>query len=362
MYSIVRFLADFVNNAREIPFANVSASAEIHIAHKVYSHTQNQSLAYHLSRETGKVVRIVSRGSQSFATILRIAIFNLLPLAIELVLVLGVIATLYPLVFFLVLTLSVAIYVVATVYLTEWRAKYFKAVATKDAEYSQKATDALLNFETVKYFNAEEHEENRFMDALKAYKQENIVVARSLAVLNITQSGIIAAGLMTALLIAISKINQNTFNVGDFVMINTYILQMYAPLNFLGTFWRFIRQSMADVELVFELLEVDEAIKEPHKPIPASITKGEIEFRDVSFTYDKKEAPENRKMIIQNLSFKVPAGKSVAIVGSTGSGKSTIMRLLYRFYDIDEGTILVDGQDITRMKIKDLRSQIAIVP
>lgn len=200
------------------------------------------------------------------------------------------------------------------------------------------------------------------MEALKSYKQENIVVARSLALLNITQSGIIAAGLLTSLMIAISKIHGGTFNVGDFVMVNTYILQMYAPLNFLGTMWRFVRQSMADVELVLELLEVDEAIKEPAKPIKASITKGEIEFRDVSFTYDKKEAPENRKMIIQNLSFKVPAGKSVAIVGSTGSGKSTIMRLLYRFYDIDEGHILVDGQDITRMRIKDLRSQIAIVP
>jgi ATP-binding cassette subfamily B protein len=157
-------------------------------------------------------------------------------------------------------------------------------------------------------------------------------------------------------------VTQEEFLVGDFVMINTYILQMYAPLNFLGTFWRFIRQSMADVELVFELLEVDEIIKEPRNPLPSSITAGEIEFRDVSFTYDKKEAPEDQKMIIKHLSFKVPAGKSVAIVGSTGSGKSTIMRLLYRFYDIDAGQILIDGKVISQMKITDLRSQIAIVP
>lgn len=150
---------------------------------------------------------------------------------------------------------------------------------------------------------------------------------------------------MTALLIAYSKIidTAHKFNVGDFVMINTYILQMYAPLNFLGTFWRFIRQAMSDVELVFELLAIDESIKDPRNPIPPSITGGEIEFRDVSFTYDKNEAPEDQKMIISHLSFKVPAGKSVAIVGSTGSGKSTIMRLLYRFYDIDAGQILIDG-------------------
>lgn len=163
--------------------------------------------------------------------------------------------------------------------------------------------------------------------------------------LNISQAFIIACGLVTALLVAYSKIidENDKFNVGDFVMINTYILQMYAPLNFLGTFWRFIRQAMVDVELVFELLEVDETIKEPKKPLPPSISGGEIEFRNVSFTYDKKAPIEEKRMIIENLSFRVPAGKSVAIVGSTGSGKSTIMRLLYRFYDIEEGQIFIDG-------------------
>lgn len=169
---------------------------------------------------------------------------------------------------------------------------------------------------------------------------------------------------MGALLVAYSKIvdPSQSFNVGDFVMISTYIQQMYAPLNFLGTFWRFIRQSMVDVELVFELLEIDETIKDPAKPICSAIKGGEIEFRNVSFTYDKKLPEENKRMIIKNLSFKVPSGKSVAIVGSTGSGKSTIVRLLYRFYDIDEGQILVDGVDISKMKVNDLRSMIAIVP
>lgn len=183
------------------------------------------------------------------------------------------------------------------------------------------------------------------MRALSEYKHENIVVAKSLVVLNIGQAFIVAMGLMTSLLVAYSKIvnRSDHFNVGDFVMINTYILQMYAPLNFLGTFWRFIRQAMVDVELVFELLAVDESIKEPSKPLPPSISGGEIEFRNVYFTYDKKAPVEEQKMIISNLSFKIPAGRSVAIVGQTGSGKSTIMRLLYRFYDIDAGQILIDG-------------------
>ena len=186
MYAIIRFLADFVNNVREIPFANVSASAEIYIAHLVYTHIQDQSLAFHLSRETGKVVRIVSRGSQSFSQILRMALFNLLPLVVELTLVMAVVISIYPFIFFVTTFISVVIYVGATVVITEWRAKYFKSMATKDTEYVQKATDALLNFETVKYFNAEEHEEQRFLKSLGDYKKENVIVARSLVVLNIT--------------------------------------------------------------------------------------------------------------------------------------------------------------------------------
>ncbi len=199
------------------------------------------------------------------------ALFQILPLIVELILVLTVVFTLYPVVFFLVTASSVVVYVVATIYLTEWRAKYFKSMATKDTEYNQKSTDSLLNFETVKYFNAEKHEEDRFLKALGEYKRENVVVAKSLVALNMTQGVIISLGLLAALLVAVSKIVSGDFQVGDFVMINTYILQIYAPLNFLGTFWRFIRQSMSDVELVFELLEIDECIKESRNPLPIRI-------------------------------------------------------------------------------------------
>lgn len=206
MYSLTRFSADFINYIREIPFATVSASAEIYVADLVYNHIQHQSLAFHLSRETGKVIRIVSRGSQSFASILRYTCFSLLPIILELTFVLGVIYIIYPWEFFAVTFLSVMLYIFVTVCITEWRAKYFKKMAQKDTEYNQKATDSLLNFETVKYFNAEKHEQDRFLKALGEYKKENVTVANSLVVLNIAQAFIIALGLSGSLFLAYNQI------------------------------------------------------------------------------------------------------------------------------------------------------------
>jgi len=363
LYAGIKFLGDFVNNLREVTFANVSASAEVYIAQMVYGHIQNQSLSFHLSRETGKVVRLVSRGSQSFSQILRYMLFNIVPIFLELFFVLMLLLSLYPYEFFVVTIVSVMLYILATVLITEWRAKFFKSMSLKDSEYVQKATDSLLNFETVKYFNAEEHEEQRFLKALMVYKRENIRVANSLVVLNITQAFVIACGLSASLLLAYYEITNGLLKIGDFVMINALILQMYAPLNFLGTFWRFIRQAMVDVELIFELLEVKQEIVEPTNPLPANISQGEIVFKDVSFTYEKQPSEgREKKMVIERISFTVPAGKSVALVGSTGSGKSTIMRLLYRFYELDHGQILIDGIPIKQMRTKDLRSKIAIVP
>lgn len=249
----------------------------------------------------------------------------------------------FPFWFALLTLVSVVAYLLDTILITEWRAKYFKMMTKKDNEYVQRATDALLNFETVKYFNAEGHEEDRYEKALGAYRTENVRVQRSLVVLSVSQSAIISIGLALNLLLANWQIVEGELNVGDFVLINTYILQLYAPLNFLGTFWRMIRQAMVDVEQIFNILDKDEQIYESKDPEPNRIKSGEIEFRNVSFSYDKESPLEDRAMILENVSFTIPAGKSVAIVGSTGSGKSTIMRLLYRFYEIDEGSIYIDG-------------------
>jgi ATP-binding cassette subfamily B protein len=228
----------------------------------------------------------------------------------------------------------------------------------KDNAYVQKATDSLLNFETVKYFNAEDHERDRYMKALQEYKVENVATTNSMVVLNISQSFLLFVGLLLNLLLGAYQIENGTFQVGDFVLLNTYILQVYGPLFFLGSFWRWIKQAMVDVDQIFEILEIEDKIPDPEHPQRLIRGDGEIEFKDVSFAYDK----ETEKMIIDNISFKVEAGKSVALVGATGAGKSTIMRLLYRFYDVREGQIFVDGQDISKLRITDLRSKIGIVP
>jgi len=231
-----------------------------------------------------------------------------------------------------------------------------------DQKYNQTATDSLLNFETVKYFNAEKHEEDRFEKALVAYKAQNVIVSKSLVVLNIAQSFIISIGMLVMLVLASYFVDIGEFTVGTFVMFNQYNMQVYSQLNFLGSIWRWIRQAMVDVEQVLNLLEHNERIEEVEDPVFADIRRGEIEFRNVSFTYDTKLKPEEQTTIIENLSFKIPAGHKVGIVGQTGSGKSTIMRLLYRFYDVSGGQILIDGQDISKMKLSELRSHIAIVP
>lgn len=366
LYCAVRFASDLFNNLKDVVFANVSATSEVAIASAVYNHVQGQCLAFHLSRETGKIIRIVSKGSQSFSQILRYSLFNILPILLEIVFTLIVLASLFPWAFFLGVLITVLLYFIFTYVLTEWRAKYFKDMNNKDNSVVQKATDALLNFETVKYFNAEAHEEDRYQTALSTYKTANIKVARSLVALNLAQSLIINLGLVINLYIAYSMIVNGTLQVGDFVMVNQYIIQIYQPLNILGSFWRWIRQAMVDVEQIFELMDVDEKIEDPVYPRPLTIAqgKGEIVFENVSFTYDKTKGKPNseKQYIIENLNLTIPAGKSVALVGSTGSGKSTIMRLLYRFYDIDEGKILIDGQDITTCTISNLRSHIAIVP
>jgi ABC-type transport system involved in Fe-S cluster assembly fused permease/ATPase subunit len=362
IYVLCKFLGDLLNYFREIPFANMGAVAEISIAYDVYDHVQRQSLAFHLGRETGKIIRIVSRGSQQFTQIMRQIWFNFSPMMTELVLTLVVFGTLFSWEFVVLQLLAVVLYIYLTYRLTEWRASKFKKMAMADQSYNQKATDSLLNFETVKYFNAEAHEEQRFEKALNAYKRENIVVARSLVALNITQAFVIALSLGAILVLAYFFVEEGRMTIGTFVMFQQYNLQIYTPLGFLGTLWRWIRQAMVDVEQVLNLLEVDDKIYENPRAAKPDIRKAEIKFENVSFTYDSKLPEAEQRTVIDNISFTVPAGQSVGLVGQTGSGKSTIMRLLYRFYDIQEGRITIDGQDIKNMKIADLRSNIAIVP
>mmetsp|Transcript_11579 Transcript_11579/g.19564 ORF Transcript_11579/g.19564 Transcript_11579/m.19564 type:complete len:318 (+) Transcript_11579:279-1232(+) len=265
-YACLKFASDFLNYIREIPFSYISANAEKHIAKEVYSHIQNQSLAFHLSRETGKIIRIVSKGSQSFAQVLRYQFFSLLPIMTEIIFIIAAIGVLYGLKFFWIVFGTVFLYLVVTFVVTEWRAKYFKRMAKADATYVQRATDSLLNFETVKYFNAEDHEQRRFSTSLAVYKEENVKVAKTLVTLNMAQALVIVFGLGLTLVIAYMSILAGELNISDFVVFNQYILQVYFPLGFLGTFWRFIRQSWSDIELVLDILSQDETIKESQNP------------------------------------------------------------------------------------------------
>lgn len=287
-YAGVKLSAEVINYLREIPFAYVSANAEKHIAKTVHAHLQNQSLSFHLSRETGKVLRLVNKGSQSFASVMRYTMFTMLPTFLEVGFTVGVIGILYPLKYFWINFGTIILYFVVTIVCTEWRAKYFKKQSQADAAYVQKATDSLLNFETVKYFNAEKHERDRFYKSLLEYKKSTIVVALSLVTLNVAQAICISAGLTFTLLLAYRDILAGKLRVEDFVTFNVYIIQIYFPLNFIGTFWRFIRQSWTDVELVLEILKVNEAIKDDPNAIDAKITEGKIEFKNIRFTYDTK--------------------------------------------------------------------------
>jgi len=361
-YAAMKLVAETVNYLREIPFAYVSANAEKYIAKTVHSHMQNQSLSFHLSRETGKVLRMVNKGSQSFASVMRYSMFTMMPTFLEVAFTIGIIGYLYAQKFFWLNFGTILLYLIATLVCTEWRAKFFKKMSAQDAKYVQKATDSLLNFETVKYFNAEDHERDRFYTSLLAYKESNIVVAMSLVTLNCVQALCISAGLTLTLVLAYHDILTGELKVPDFVTFNVYILQIYFPLQFIGTFWRFIRQNWTDVELVLEILAVNEAIADDPNAIESNITAGQIEFKNIKFTYDDQLKKEDQRTILDNVSFTVPAGKSYALVGMTGSGKSTILRLLYRFYELQEGEILIDGQDIKKMRVQDLRKQIAIVP
>ena len=340
LYGVIRFAANLFQQLRDVFFAAVGAETERRVALETFHHLQSLSLSFHLQRETGSVLRSVSRGSQSFATLSRIVLFQIAPIFVQLAVVCVYLATLYPW-YFSVLTFSIiAVYVVFTFSTTNWRDRYRRVMNEKDNEYNQKAVDALLNFETVQYFNAQQHEERRYDAALKDYTIANTRTQQSLAILNAGQNLIISFGIAVALYLAARQVLSEDMTVGDFVMVQAFILQLYSPLGFLGTYYRMIKQNIVDVESMFKILEEKKDILDSPHAKPLQIKQAEITFENVSFAYDKSVP------ILRNISFTVRPGMKVAIVGQSGAGKSTIARLLYRFYDVTGGRILVDGQDI----------------
>ncbi|MBF0325849.1 MAG: ABC transporter ATP-binding protein/permease [Alphaproteobacteria bacterium] len=355
-YGAARTLAGLFGEARDIAFARVGQAAIRAVGLKVFRHLHRLALRFHLDRQTGGVSRAIERGTKGIEFLLNFMLFNILPTLLEIGLVTIVLWKMYDARFALVTFGTIALYITYTLTVTEWRTKFRRAMNETDSEASTKAIDSLLNFETVKYFCNEAHEAERYDRALSRYEAAAVKSKVTLALLNMGQGAIIALGLTVVMIMAAQGVADGSMTMGDFVLVNAYLVQLYLPLNFLGFVYREIKQSLTDMEAMFRLLEQNAEIRDEDGAADLEVNGGEVRFQAVSFGYD----PDRR--ILDNVDFTVPAGRTVAIVGPSGAGKSTISRLLFRFYDVTGGRITIDGQDIRQVTQSSLRAAIGIVP
>ncbi|WP_255933413.1 ABC transporter ATP-binding protein/permease [Kordiimonas sp. SCSIO 12610] len=355
-YGIARVLGLVFGELRDAVFVKVSQHAVRQIALSTFRHLHGLSLRYHLERKTGGLSRIIERGTRGIDFILRFMLFNILPTLLEIFLITYIFWSEFGFTYAFVTLLSLVTYIFFTTYVTDWRLKFRRKMNDQDTKANTKAIDSLLNFETVKYFTNENHEANRFDSALRAYEQAAVKSQLSLTLLNIGQGVIISSGLVIVLIMAANGVSSGRFTIGEFVLVNSLLIQIYMPLNFLGFVYREIKQSLVDMEKMFEVISTSTEITDKDDASPLKIKDSSIEFKNVSFHYK-----ENRP-ILKNISFRVPAGTTTAIVGSSGAGKSTISRILFRFYDVIEGAITIDGQDIRDVEQRSLRSNIGVVP
>ena len=339
-YGVLRVLSEAFGELRDAVFTRVAQRAIRLAGLKTFRHLHALSLRFHLDRKTGGIARAVERGTKGIEFLLRFMLFNILPTLIEILMVCAILWKLYGWHFAALTLLTLVAYIGWTTIITEWRTRFRRAMNDTDSEANTKAIDSLLNFETVKFFGNEDHEARRFDAALRRYEDAAVKSGGSLALLNIGQSMIIAAGVSSAMILAGFGVVDDTMTMGDFVLINAYLLQMFMPLTFLGFVYREIKRSLTDMETMFQILAENTEIKNAPNANELKIDAGHITFDGVTFDYDP------RRPVLKGVSFQVPSGETVAIVGASGSGKSTISRLLFRFYDITSGTITIDGQDI----------------
>jgi ATP-binding cassette subfamily B protein len=355
-YGGARVGAQLFNELRDSIFAKVEQRAIRNIALTTFRHLHGLSLRFHLERQTGGLSRSVERGVRGMEFLLSYLLFSLLPTVFEIAMVCAILWGFFEASLALATLATIAAYVVFTFAVTDWRLQYRREMNQRDTEANTKAIDSLLNFETVKYFANEEHEARRFDTALAGYERAAVKSQVTLSALNIGQGTIIAVGLVVVMWLAARGVAAGRMTVGSFVMVNAYLLQLYMPLNVLGMVYRNIKQSLTDLESMIRLLGVRaEVVDKPAAPALAG-ARGEIVFDHVSFAYDP------RRLILDDVSFRVPPGHTLAIVGSSGAGKSTIARLLFRFYDVNHGAIRVDGQDIRDVTQASLRRAIGVVP
>ncbi len=355
-YGVLRVLSEAFGELRDAVFTRVAQRAIRLAGLETFRHLHALSLRFHLDRKTGGIARAVERGTKGIEFLLRFMLFNILPTLIEILMVCAILWKLYGWHFAALTLLTLVAYIVWTTIITEWRTRFRRAMNDTDSEANTKAIDSLLNFETVKFFGNEDHEARRFDAALRRYEDAAVKSGGSLALLNIGQSMIIAAGVSSAMILAGFGVVDDTMTMGDFVLINAYLLQMFMPLTFLGFVYREIKRSLTDMETMFQILAENTEIKNAPNANELKIDAGHITFDGVTFDYDP------RRPVLKGVSFQVPSGETVAIVGASGSGKSTISRLLFRFYDITSGTITIDGQDIRDVTQESLRGAIGMVP
>ena len=355
-YGAARVLAQAFGEVRDAIFAPVSQRAIRNLALEVFRHLHALSLRYHLERQTGGLSRVIERGTQGMEFLIRFTTFNILPTLFEIVLVGGILWSLYDWRFTAVTLGTVTAYIVFSVVLSEWRIKFVRRMNDADTDANAKAIDSLLNYETVKYFGNEPHEGRRFDVGRRRYETAAIRSSRTLSVLNIGQGAIISVGLVTVMSMAGQGVIKGTMTLGDFVAVNAFLIQLYVPLNMLGFAYREIRNALVNMEKMFGLLDVTTEVADRPGAPPLVVTGGEIVFDHVDFHY------EAARPILHDISFRVPAGNTVAIVGSSGAGKSTVSRILFRFYDVASGSVKIDGQDIRDVQQTSLRAAIGVVP
>ncbi|MGO1500947.1 MAG: ABCB family ABC transporter ATP-binding protein/permease [Marinobacter sp.] len=355
-YGVLRFASTLFSELRDAVFARVAERAMRRVSLRVFRHLHDRELAFHLDRKTGGLARDIERGTTGISFLLRFTLFNIVPTLLEIVMVAGILLVAFNASYVLAILIAVVVYIAFSIMVTEWRTKFVREANARDNQSNSRAIDSLLNYETVKYFNNETFEADLYDQDLAGWEQARLKNRLSLAALNSGQALIIGAAMITIMVMAVREVASGAITLGDFTMINAYLLQLFIPLNALGFVYREIRQSLVNVERLFGLLGEKPAIEDADEAPALAVDKAEVGFHHVHFAY-RADRP-----ILQDVDFSIPAGHTVAVVGASGAGKSTLARLLFRFFDVDKGCITIDGQDIREVDQNSLRAAIGVVP